>query len=98
MKYSRTAHHLYTASLFILIFLTGVCVAISAVDVIIQAFFDRTEIGHFNYSSVIVVAAGYIVLVNKTKKIITVILLLFQKLIYIYIYMIGNCIIITCLL
>ncbi|CAO3643640.1 unnamed protein product [Cunninghamella blakesleeana] len=62
MKYSRTAHHLYTASLFILIFLTGVCVAISAVDVIIQAFSDWTEIGHFNYSSVIVVAAGYIVL------------------------------------
>ncbi|KAI9308968.1 hypothetical protein BJ944DRAFT_259327 [Cunninghamella echinulata] len=62
MKYSRATHHLYTASLFFLIFLTGVCVAISAVDVIIQAFSDRTEIGRFNYTSVIVVAACYFVL------------------------------------
>lgn len=65
MKSSRTTHYLYTASLFFLIFLTAVCVAISAVDVIIQALSDRTASGTFDYRGLAVVGASYVALVSK---------------------------------
>ncbi|ORZ25363.1 hypothetical protein BCR42DRAFT_400002 [Absidia repens] len=66
MKSSRTTHYLYTASLFFLIFLTAVCVAISAVDVIIQALSDRTASGIFDYRGMAVVGASYVALAIAT--------------------------------
>ncbi|KAI8100078.1 uncharacterized protein BX664DRAFT_322804 [Halteromyces radiatus] len=66
MKTSRTTHYLYTASLFFLIFLTGVCVAISAVDVIIQALSDRTSSGYFDYRGLTVVTTSYLALAIAT--------------------------------
>ncbi|KAI8388477.1 uncharacterized protein BYT42DRAFT_543771 [Radiomyces spectabilis] len=62
MKTSRKAHYLYTASLFFLIFLTTVCIAISAADVIIQALTDRTDSGLFDYRNLVVVGGSYLVL------------------------------------
>ncbi|KAI9275603.1 hypothetical protein BDA99DRAFT_495937 [Phascolomyces articulosus] len=62
MKSTRRGHCLYTSSLFFLIFLTAVCIAISAADVIVQALFDRTESGRFDLRNLFVVAASYVVL------------------------------------
>ncbi|KAI9312195.1 hypothetical protein BX666DRAFT_862458 [Dichotomocladium elegans] len=62
MQNTRIAHYLYTASLFFLILLTGLCIAISAADIIIQALADRTESGTFDYNNLIVVAASYMLL------------------------------------
>ncbi|KAG2227312.1 hypothetical protein INT45_004267 [Circinella minor] len=62
MKSTRRGHRLYTSSLFLLIFLTAVCIALSAADVIVQALFDRTESGHFDLRNLLVVAASYVVL------------------------------------
>ncbi|KAI7849469.1 hypothetical protein BDC45DRAFT_540037 [Circinella umbellata] len=62
MKSTRRGHRLYTSSLFFLIFLTAVCIALSAADVIVQALFDRTESGHFDLRNLLVVAASYVVL------------------------------------
>ncbi|KAI8337478.1 hypothetical protein BC941DRAFT_513332 [Chlamydoabsidia padenii] len=66
MKSSRTTHYLYTASLFFLIFLTAVCVAISAVDVLIQALSDRTASGTFDYRGLAIVGASYFALASAT--------------------------------
>lgn len=63
MKRSRTGHYLYTASLFFLIFLAAVCIAISAADVIIQALADHTESNTTDYRNLFVVAASYVLLV-----------------------------------
>ena len=63
MKSTRRGHCLYTSSLFFLIFLTAVCIALSAADVIVQALFDRTESGRFDLRNLLVVAASYVVLV-----------------------------------
>ncbi|KAL1935697.1 hypothetical protein VTP01DRAFT_4837 [Rhizomucor pusillus] len=62
MKRSRTGHYLYTASLFFLIFLAAVCIAISAADVIIQALADHTESNTTDYRNLFVVAASYVLL------------------------------------
>ncbi|ORY96358.1 hypothetical protein BCR43DRAFT_491565 [Syncephalastrum racemosum] len=62
MKRTRLAHSLYTGSLFFLILLTAVCIAISAADVIIQALADRTESGTLDFRNLIVVAASYVLL------------------------------------
>ncbi|KAL0095505.1 hypothetical protein F4703DRAFT_1824941 [Phycomyces blakesleeanus] len=59
---SKTSRHLYTASLFFLIFLTALCLAISAADVIIQALTDRTESDKFDYRNLVVVGGGYVLL------------------------------------
>ncbi|KAI9499536.1 hypothetical protein BDB00DRAFT_753060 [Zychaea mexicana] len=62
MKSTRYGHFFYTSSLFFLIFLTAVCIALSAADVIVQALFDRTESGPFDLRNLFVVAASYVVL------------------------------------
>ncbi|OBZ90440.1 Defect at low temperature protein 1 [Choanephora cucurbitarum] len=58
----RWPHYLYTASLFLLIFLTAVCIAISASDVIIQSLTNRAYSGSFDYRSVLVVGSSYVFL------------------------------------
>lgn len=63
MKSVRLPHYLYTASLFALIFLTAVCIAISAADVIIQALSDKTNTGKFDFRNLIVVSCSYVILV-----------------------------------
>jgi hypothetical protein len=63
MKSVRLSHYLYTASLFFLIFLTGVCIALSAADVIIQALTDKTNTGQRDYRNLIVVGGSYVLLV-----------------------------------
>lgn len=65
MKSIRVAHYLYTASLFLLIFLTAVCVAISAADVIIQALTDKTNTGKFDFRNLVVVGGSYVILVRS---------------------------------
>ncbi|KAI7894844.1 uncharacterized protein EV154DRAFT_559923 [Mucor mucedo] len=62
MKSVRVSHYLYTASLFLLIFLTAVCVAISAADVIIQALTDKTNTGKFDFRNLVVVGGSYVIL------------------------------------
>lgn len=62
MKSVRLPHYLYTASLFALIFLTAVCIAISAADVIIQALSDKTSTGKFDFRNLIVVSCSYVIL------------------------------------
>jgi hypothetical protein len=64
MKAVKLPHYLYTSSLFLLIFLTAVCIAISAADVIIQALTDKTSTGEFDYRNLIVVSGSYVLLVN----------------------------------
>lgn len=64
MKSVKFTQYLYTASLFFLIFLTAVCVAISAADVVIQALTDRTNTGQFDYRNLIVVGGSYLLLVS----------------------------------
>lgn len=63
MKSVKLPQYLYTASLFLLIFLTAVCVAISAADVIIQALTDKTKDGKFDYRNLVVVGGSYVLLV-----------------------------------
>jgi hypothetical protein len=63
MKTVRLSHYLYTASLFFLIFLTAVCVALSAADVIIQALTHKTNTGQLDYRNLIVVGGSYVLLV-----------------------------------
>ncbi|KAI9013860.1 hypothetical protein CLU79DRAFT_768289 [Phycomyces nitens] len=58
----KTSRNLYTASLFFLIFLTAICLAISAADVIIQALTDRTESEKFDYRNLVVVGGAYVLL------------------------------------
>lgn len=67
MKSVRLPHYLYTASLFALIFLTAVCIAISAADVIIQALSDKTSTGKFDFRNLIVVSCSYVILVMKVN-------------------------------
>ncbi|KAG2195942.1 hypothetical protein INT46_005968 [Mucor plumbeus] len=62
MKSVKLTQYLYTASLFFLIFLTAVCVAISAADVVIQALTDKTNTGQFDFRNLIVVAGSYLLL------------------------------------
>ncbi|KAG2231770.1 hypothetical protein INT48_004049 [Thamnidium elegans] len=62
MKSVKLPHYLYTGSLFFLIFLTALCVAISAADVIIQALTDKTNTGTFDYRNLIVVGGSYVIL------------------------------------
>ncbi|EPB84704.1 hypothetical protein HMPREF1544_08503 [Mucor circinelloides 1006PhL] len=62
MKSVKLTQYLYTASLFFLIFLTAVCVAISAADVVIQALTDKTNTGQFDYRNLIVVGGSYLLL------------------------------------
>lgn len=75
MKSVKLTQYLYTASLFFLIFLTAVCVAISAADVVIQALTDKTNTGQFDFRNLIVVGGSYLLLVtdpyfiNKNKKV-----------------------------
>lgn len=64
MHSTRLTHYLYTASLFLLILLTAIAIAISAADVIIQALADRTESDQLDYRNLVVVAASYVVLVR----------------------------------
>lgn len=64
MHSTRLTHYLYTASLFLLILLTAIAIAISAADVIIQALADRTESDELDYRNLVVVAASYVVLVR----------------------------------
>lgn len=64
MKSVKLTQYLYTASLFFLIFLTAVCVAISAADVVIQALTDKTNTGQFDFRNLIVVAGSYLLLVT----------------------------------
>lgn len=64
MKSVRLSHYLYTASLFFLIFLTAVCVALSAADVIIQALTDNSNSGQLDYRNLIVVGGSYVLLVR----------------------------------
>ena len=66
MHSTRLTHYLYTASLFLLILLTAIAIAISAADVIIQALADRTESDELDYRNLVVVAASYVVLVSVT--------------------------------
>lgn len=64
MKSVKLTQYLYTASLFFLIFLTAVCVAISAADVVIQALTDKTNTGQFDFRNLIVVGGSYLLLVT----------------------------------
>ncbi|KAH8550371.1 hypothetical protein BGW37DRAFT_499062 [Umbelopsis sp. PMI_123] len=58
----RESTALYTASLFILIALTAVCLAISAADVIIQALADKNQSGQNDYRNLFVVGGSYVLL------------------------------------
>ncbi|CAO3658707.1 unnamed protein product [Rhizopus stolonifer] len=62
MKSTRSSQCLYIASLFFLIFLTAVCIAISAADVCIQALADKTTTGKFDFRNLVVVGGTYVVL------------------------------------
>ncbi|RCI05507.1 hypothetical protein CU098_004031 [Rhizopus stolonifer] len=62
MKSNRLSHYLYASSLFILIILTAVCVAISAADVSIQALADKTTTGSFDFRNLVVVTGSYVFL------------------------------------
>ncbi|KAI8967232.1 hypothetical protein BDF20DRAFT_917708 [Mycotypha africana] len=62
MKSVKVSHYLYTASLFFLIFLTAVCIALSGADVIIQALTDRSSSGHFVPRNLLVVSSSYVLL------------------------------------
>ncbi|KAG1314081.1 hypothetical protein G6F61_001307 [Rhizopus arrhizus] len=62
MKSTRLPHYLYTASLFLLILLTAVCIAISAADVSIQALADKTTTGKFDFRNLVVVGGSYVLL------------------------------------
>ncbi|KAI8887853.1 hypothetical protein K501DRAFT_241609 [Backusella circina FSU 941] len=62
MKAVKLPHYLYTSSLFFLIFLSAVCIAISAADVIIQALTDKTSTGEFDFRNMIVVGGSYVLL------------------------------------
>ncbi|KAI9365919.1 hypothetical protein BD770DRAFT_439135 [Pilaira anomala] len=62
MKSVKLSNSLYIGSLFFLILLTALCVAISAADVIIQALTDKTNQGTFDYRNLIVVGGSYVVL------------------------------------
>ncbi|KAI9315824.1 hypothetical protein BX666DRAFT_1860238 [Dichotomocladium elegans] len=62
MHSPRLVHFLYTTSLFLLILLLGASIALSAVDVIIQARSLRTPVGDFDFRNLTVVAAGYFLL------------------------------------
>ncbi|KAI9259316.1 hypothetical protein BY458DRAFT_517447 [Sporodiniella umbellata] len=62
MKSTRSSQCLYTTSLFILILLTAVCVAISAADVSIQALANKTTTGIFDFRNLVVVGGTYVVL------------------------------------
>ncbi|EIE84806.1 hypothetical protein RO3G_09516 [Rhizopus delemar RA 99-880] len=62
MKSTRLPHYLYTASLFLLILLTAVCIAISAADVSIQALADKTTTGKFDFRNLVVVGGSYALL------------------------------------
>lgn len=66
MKSVKLSNYLYIGSLFFLILLTALCVAISAADVIIQALTDKTNQGTFDYRNLIVVGGSYVVLVFIT--------------------------------
>lgn len=55
---------LYTASLFILIALTALCLAISAADVIIQALADKNQYGQRDYRNLFVVGGSYALMVS----------------------------------
>jgi hypothetical protein len=60
----RESNALYTASLFILIALTAVCLAVSAADVIIQALADKNQYGQHDYRNLFVVGGSYVLLVR----------------------------------
>lgn len=69
MKSTRSSQCLYIASLFFLIFLTAVCIAISAADVCIQALADKTTTGKFDFRNLVVVGGTYVVLVRYQLEI-----------------------------
>ncbi|KAM3588455.1 hypothetical protein VKS41_000900 [Umbelopsis sp. WA50703] len=50
---------LYTVSLFVLIALTALCLAVSAADVIIQALADKNQYGQRDYRNLFVVGGSY---------------------------------------
>jgi hypothetical protein len=56
----------YISSLFTLIILAVVCIAISAVDIIIQALTQKTTAGYFDHRNLIVVGGSYVLLVKAT--------------------------------
>ncbi|KAG2183846.1 hypothetical protein INT44_008857 [Umbelopsis vinacea] len=58
----RESNALYTASLFILIALTALCLAVSAADVIIQALADKNQYGQHDYRNLFVVGGSYVLL------------------------------------
>ncbi|KAI7908142.1 uncharacterized protein BX663DRAFT_547759 [Cokeromyces recurvatus] len=62
MKSVKASKYLYTASLFFFIFLAAVCVAISAVDVIIQALSNKTSTGSFDFRNLAVIGGSYVLL------------------------------------
>jgi hypothetical protein len=70
----RESTALYTASLFILIALTAVCLAISAADVIIQALADKNQSGQNDYRNLFVVGGSYVLLVGNFTEQLTCIL------------------------
>lgn len=68
MRSIKISNYLYTGSLFFLIILTAVCVALSAADVIIQSLTDKTSNGRFDFRNLVVVAGSYVLLVSKDIK------------------------------
>ncbi|CAO3661699.1 unnamed protein product [Rhizopus microsporus] len=62
MNSAKWPHYLYTASLFLLISLSALCIAISAADVIIQALTDRTSTGKLDFRNLAVVGGSYVLL------------------------------------
>ncbi|KAI8051047.1 uncharacterized protein B0P05DRAFT_480216 [Gilbertella persicaria] len=62
MHSTKWPHYLYTASLFFLIFLTALCIAISASDVVIQTLTNKEYSGNFDYRNLLVVSSSYIFL------------------------------------
>jgi isoprenylcysteine carboxyl methyltransferase (ICMT) family protein YpbQ len=55
---------LYTVSLFVLIALTALCLAVSAADVIIQALADKNQYGQRDYRNLFVVGGSYALMVS----------------------------------
>lgn len=70
MNSAKWPHYLYTASLFLLISLSALCIAISAADVIIQALTDRTSTGKLDFRNLAVVGGSYVLLVKYTNELI----------------------------
>ncbi|ORE14332.1 hypothetical protein BCV71DRAFT_187507 [Rhizopus microsporus] len=69
MNSAKWPHYLYTASLFLLISLSALCIAISAADVIIQALTDRTSTGKLDFRNLAVVGGSYVLLEQNLPKV-----------------------------